>query len=159
MIASRLEGMVELQNQGTAPTANPGTTTTGALMAHDEYDEFPELTRSSKAVLKAATAMEYGEPERRVTAAVIREAVIQAAPYSVRGAGGIPIVKEVVKVKDLLDIADNLHSPPSLLTPNQMIATLNDLDARYSDRLGPEWASNPFEDLRRGIAHYCKEQP
>ena len=86
-------------------------------MAHDE---FPELTHQAKCVLmnnmNGWQGIDVSMPywDRRFAAALLREAVKQAAPLSI-GPGSI----QVVRVADLLDIADNLHvlpPPPRLVT-------------------------------------------
>ena len=123
-------------------------------MAHDE---FPPLTRSGIEVLQRANTANY---EDRVgpggvcpfAAAVIREAVKQAAPFTCRTTS-----LQVVAVSDLLTIADNLHAlPPPPPTREQMEAALQDL---LQDCGGDEWLYARLEILKAGIAHHCKEQP
>ena len=125
-------------------------------MAHDE---FPPLTRSWIEVLQRANTANY---EGRVgpggvrpfAAAVIREAVKQAAPFTCRTTG-----LQVVAVSDLLAIADNLHAlPPPPPTWEQMEATLNRLWPLLGCQPGSK-GDEYMRTLRRGIAHHCKEQP
>lgn len=130
-------------------------------MAHGAHDEFPLLTPRAHTVIKAAqcsfpstfvegAGVDVGE--RRFAAAVLREAMTQTGTWKINSE-----FPKVIDAKELEAIADNLHSPlPTPPTPEQMVAILNDLAARYSDKLGPEWVSNPFEALRRGIAHHCQ---
>ena len=141
-------------------------------MAHDE---FPPLTRSGIEVLQRANTANYEDRfgpagVRPFAAAVIREAVIQAAPFNLNNIVDMSIQQvvpshqpekrkgfPVVAVQDLIDIADNLHSPP-LPPPSreQMEAALHRLTNAYErDR----WTNEEFETLKRGIAHHCKEQP
>ena len=122
-------------------------------MAHDE---FPPLTRSGIEVLQRANTANHSSPGtvRPFAAAVIREAVEQAAPFQ-----DDSCTLQVVAVADLLRIADNLHSPPPPPpTREQMMLALNQLwslvDCQPSSK-GDEY----MQTLRRGIAHHCKEQP
>jgi hypothetical protein len=124
-------------------------------MAHDE---FPELTHQAKCVLMstmkgdAMTVIDVSRPywDRRFAAAVIREAIEQASPDR-RGS---------CKMDRLGAIADNLHAlPPPPPTREEMEGILQDLSREFGNKLGPGWTSNPFEELKAGIAHHCKEQP
>ena len=129
-------------------------------MAHDE---FPPLTRSGIEVLQRANTANYENHVgpggiRPFAAAVIREAVKQAAPFTCRTTG-----LQVVAVSDLLAIADNLHAlPPPPPTREQMEIALADLLKRTDDPAGCH-EDSPIAEfaniLRRGIAHHCKEQP
>ena len=130
-------------------------------MAHDE---FPELTHQAKCVLmnnmNGWQGIDVSMPywDRRFAAALLREAVKQAAPLSI-GPGSI----QVVRVADLLDIADNLHVlPPPPPTREQMEVALGRLLQHTDDPAACHEGSLIAElanVLRRGIAHYCKVQP
>ena len=127
-------------------------------MAHDE---FPELTHRAKCVLMSTLkGIDVSRPywDRRFAAAVLRGVVKQAAPLSV-GPGSMP----VVRVADLLDIADNLHAlPPPPPTREQMEVALGRLLQHTDDPAACHEGSLIAElanVLRRGIAHYCKVQP
>jgi hypothetical protein len=127
-------------------------------MAHDE---FPPLTRSGIEVLQRANTANYENHVgpggiRPFASAVIREAVKQAAPFTCRTTG-----LQVVAVSDLLAIADNLHNqlPPPLPTLKDLEEIVRLLDAEVGDKISRQWTSNPFEALKAGIAHHCKEQP
>ena len=125
-------------------------------MAHDE---FPPLTRSGIEVLQRANTANYEDRVgpggvRPFAAAVIREAVKQAAPFTCRTTS-----LQVVAVSDLLTIADNLHAlPPPPPTREQMEAALNCLWPLLGGQPGSE-NDEYMQILRRGIAHHCKEQP
>jgi len=128
-------------------------------MAHDE---FPPLTRAGIEVLQSGNRATYlnlpGDLPggvRPFAAAVIREAIKQAAPFHFG-------TMQVVAVGDLLQIAQNLHDPlPPLPTPptrEQMDEALRRLLPLVDYHPGSEcdaWA----QTLQRGIAHYCKAQP
>jgi hypothetical protein len=122
-------------------------------MAHDE---FPPLQRAGINILQSANLANYSDSAggvRPFAAAVIREAVNQVAPFRMGS-------HLVVAVADLSRIADNLHAtPPPSPTPEQMNEILQTLVAQFGSQIGPEWTSNPFEALKRGIAHHCKVQP
>jgi hypothetical protein len=126
-------------------------------MAHDE---FPPLTRSGIEVLQHANTSNYEnrvEPGgvRPFAAAVIREAVKQAAPFCFG-------TMQVVAVGDLLQIAQNLHDPlpppPPPPTREEMQDALRSLldclDCHPESQLAQEAAI-----LAAGIAHHCKVQP
>ena len=129
-------------------------------MAHDE---FPPLTRAGIEVLQSGNRASYlnlpGELPggvRPFAAAVIREAVKQAAPFHFG-------TMQVVAVKDLLQIAQNLHDPlPPLPTPptrEQMKEALQHLIDMYGARVARELTDEHLQTLRVCIAHYCKVQP
>ena len=120
-------------------------------MAHHD---FPELTHQAKCVLMSTLkGIDVSRPywDRRFAAAVIREVVKQAAPLSV-GPGSM----QVVRVADLLDIADNLHSPPPP-TREEMDAALQSLADQIKDLTG--CFDVRLEVVKAGIAHHCKVQP
>jgi hypothetical protein len=125
-------------------------------MAHDE---FPPLTRSGIEVLQHANTANYENYSgpggvRPFAAAVIRETVKQSTPYS-HGHQRM----QVVRVADLLAIADNLHAlPPPPPTREQMEAALNRLWPLLDCQPGSK-GDEYMQILRRGIAHHCKEQP
>ena len=123
-------------------------------MAHDE---FPPLTRSGIEVLQRANTANHSTPGtvRPFAAAVIREAVKQALPFTCRTTG-----LQVVPVSDLLAIADNLHAlpPPPPPTREQMEAVLSRLWPLLGCQPGSK-GDEYMQTLRRGIAHHCKEQP
>jgi hypothetical protein len=120
-------------------------------------DEFPELTHQAKCVLiNALECIDVSRPywNRRFAAALLREAVKQAAPLSI-GPGTI----QVVRVADLLDIADNLHAlPPPPPTREQMEEALQSLVGRIDFHPESQFAQEAAI-LAAGIAHYCKVQP
>jgi hypothetical protein len=129
-------------------------------MAHDE---FPPLTRVGIEVLQSGNRASYlnlpGELPggvRPFAAAVIREAVKQAAPFHFG-------TMQVVAVGDLLQIAQNLHDPlPPLPTPptrEQMEEALQHLIDMYGARVAGELTDEHLQTLRAGIAHHCKVQP
>ena len=143
-------------------------------MAHDE---FPPLTRSGIEVLQHANTANYEnrvEPGgiRPFAAAVIREAVKQAAPFNLVNIVDMSIQQVipshqpekrkdllVVALQDLMDIADNLHAlPPPPPTREQMEEALrfllDHLNCNPLSQLAQEAAT-----LAAGIDHYCKEQP
>lgn len=96
-------------------------------------------------------AVEAGE--RRFAAAVIREAVKQAAPFKYITTG-----LHVVEVSDLLAIADNLHAlPPPPPTREEMDEALQSLADQIKDLTGH--LDERLEVVKAGIAHHCKEQP
>jgi len=131
-------------------------------MAHEE---FPPLTRVGIEILQSGNRAGYlnltGELPggvRPFAAAVIREAIKQAAPFHFG-------TMQVVAVGDLLQIAQNLHDPlPPLPTPptreelDQVVLELETWD-RFSEIRSTEWFKERFAVLRRGIAHHCKVQP
>jgi hypothetical protein len=125
-------------------------------MAHDE---FPPLTHSGIEVLRHANTANYENYSgpggvRPFAAAVIRETVKQAAPFTCRTTG-----LQVVAVSDLFAIADNLHSPPPPPpTREQMEAALNRLWPLLDCQPGSK-GDEYMQTLRRGIDHHCKEQP
>ena len=122
-------------------------------MAHDE---FPPLTEDAELVLRDA---EHdlnlgGQNWRRCyLAAGLREAMKQASPDS-RGS---------CKWDRLGAIADNLHAlPPPPPTREEMESALNEVVGIFVKNL--EYKRNsPIEGyvqtIKRGIAHYFKEQP
>jgi hypothetical protein len=131
-------------------------------MAHDE---FPPLTRVEIEVLQSGNRASYlnlpGELPggvRPFAAAVIREAVKQAAPFHFG-------TMQVVAVGDLLQIAQNLHDtlppPPTPPTREELGQALLELETweRFSEIRTTEWFKERFAVLRRGIAHHCKVQP
>ena len=137
-------------------------------MAHDE---FPPLASSGIEVLQRANTANHSSPGtvRPFAAAVIREAVKQAAPFNLNNIVDASIQQVipshqpekrkgllVVAVQDLMDIANNLHSPSQPPTREQMEAALQ---ALLQDRGGDEWGYARLEILKAGIAHHCKEQP
>jgi hypothetical protein len=152
--------MVELQSQGKPRGCHPGITTTVAPMAHDE---FPPLTRSTIEVLQQANTAHlanYSGPGggvRPFAAAVICEAVKQAAPFTCRTTG-----LQVVAEKDLLDIAKNLHNlsptPPTPPTREEMEDALRSLVGRIDFHPESQLAQEAAI-LAAGIAHHCKVQP
>ena len=128
-------------------------------MAHDE---FPPLTRVGIKVLQYGNRASYlnlpGESPggvRPFAAAVIREAVKQAAPFNFG-------TMQVVAVGDLLQIAQNLHDtlppPPPPPTREEMQDALRSLldclDCHPESQLAQEASI-----LAAGIAHHCKVQP
>lgn len=128
-------------------------------MAHDE---FPPLTRSGIEVLQHANTANYEDRVgpggvRPFAAAVIREAVKKARPFIV-----LPGGLQVLRVADLLDIANNLHDPPppppTLDALNQAVRELDGWDGGMEIRTG-DWIRERLSIVRRGIAHHCKEQP
>ena len=138
-------------------------------MAHDE---FPPLTNAVRNVLAVAShRMDVSKPcwDRRFSSASIREAVKQAAPFNLNKIVDMSIQQVipshqpekrkgllVVAVQDLMDIANNLHSPSQPPTREQMEAALKDL---LQDCGGDEWRYARLEILKAGIAHHFKEQP
>jgi hypothetical protein len=124
------------------------------------HEEFPKLTNEANAAYLAAFP-DISDPlpvpvNRRCFAAFLREAIRQARKYYDHSS--------YLSLSELLEaIASNLHSPPPVLpaipTKKQMDEILQDLNAAFGDQIGPEWTSDPFEALQRGIAHYCKDQP
>ena len=121
------------------------------------HDEFPPLTRSGIEVLQRANTANHSSPGgvRPFAAAVIREAVKQAAPFTCV-TPGLP----VVAVSDLLAIADNLHAlPPPPPTQSEMNEALAILMFRTEAGQVDSPLHECVEVLRRGIAHHCKEQP
>jgi hypothetical protein len=145
--------MVELQSQGKPHGCHPGITTTGALMAHDE---FPELTHEAKCVLmNTMKGIDVSKPywDRRFAAAVIREAKTQAGFWSISKE-----LTKVVRATDLEAIADNLHALPPP-TREQMEEALQHLIDMYGDRVAGESTDEHLQTLRAGIAHHCKVQP
>jgi hypothetical protein len=114
------------------------------------HEEFPELTPEAMAACVAGNpSISYPNQGYRVRfAAFLREAIKQATDEN-----------GIVSVYQLQAIADNLHSPPSPPTQKQMEGILLDLSAAFGNQLGPEWTSDPFKELQRGIAHHCKGQP
>ena len=113
--------------------------------------EFPALTPEAEMAMSRYDNERIGVNlgwHRRNLAAFLREAIEQADP-----------IRPGFESR-LCAIADNLHNPPPPpLTPTQMYAILQDLNAAFGSQIGPEWTSDPFEALQRGIAHYCKVQP
>jgi hypothetical protein len=142
-------------------------------MAHDE---FPPLTRSGIEVLQHANTANYENHPwpggiRPFAAAVIREAVKQAAPFNLVNIVDMSIQQVipshqpekrkdllVVALQDLMDIADNLHALPSPPpTREQMNTALQELLA--DPYRGSEWLYDRLAILQRGLAHHCKVQP
>lgn len=141
------------------------------------HDEFPPLTRSAIAVLQHANTANYQTHVgpggvRPFAAAVIREAVKQAAPFNLNNIVDISIQQvvpshqpekrkgfPVVAVQDLIDIADNLHSlPQAPPTKEEMEAALRSLLGQITYHPKSQTAQEA-EILLAGIAHHCKEQP
>jgi hypothetical protein len=143
-------------------------------MAHDE---FPRLTHSAIAVLQRANTANhetYVGPGgvRPFAAAVIREAVKQAAPFNLDNIVDMSIQQVipshqpekrkdflVIAIQDLMDIADNLHAlPPPSPTREEMDYALTHLWPLLDCQPGSK-GDEYMQILRRGIAHHCKEQP
>ena len=139
-------------------------------MAHDE---FPPLASSGIEVLQRANTANHSSlgTVRPFAAAVIREAVKQAAPFNLNNVVDASIQQVipshqpekrkgllVVAVQDLMDIANNLHSPSQPPTREQMEAALNRLWPLLDCQPGSK-GDEYMQTLRRGIAHHCKEQP
>ena len=124
-------------------------------MAHDE---FPPLTRVGTEVLQSgnrAGCLYLPGGVCPFAAAVIREAVRQAGPFTV----GTGLKGEVVEVVTLNRIADGLHAlPPVPPTREEMEDALqslvDSLDCHPESQLAQEAAI-----LAAGIAHHCKVQP
>ena len=130
-------------------------------MAHEAHEEFPLLTQDAEELLlRVEQALHpgvdrkdepWGQEERTLAAAVIREAKRQAA----RGDG--------FAWSNLDLIADNLHSPPPAPpTREEMLKALQELEnwQRIEVEAMPAAgvsAGKRLEILRRGIAHYCKD--
>jgi hypothetical protein len=127
-------------------------------MAHEE---FPSLTKQAERVLMhAKKGFDVFNPywDRRLAAAVIREAVWQAGTFAV----GTGLNGEVVEVVTLSCIADNLHAlPPVPPTREELDQALLEIETweRFSEIRSTEWFKERFAVLRRGIAHHCKVQP
>jgi hypothetical protein len=113
-----------------------------------EHNEFPPLTRDTKAVFDAGMLdLDTFAPywSRRFAAAVIREAMTQASSDR----------PDSSKWDALGAIADNLHAPPPPPpTREQMEDALRLLTQLANYQSGSEadvWA----QTIQRGIAHYC----
>jgi hypothetical protein len=124
-------------------------------MAHDE---FPPLQRAGINILQSANLANYSDSAggvRPFAAAVIREAVKQAAPFPFQLGSCL-----VVAVADLSRIADNLHAPPPPPpTREQMEEALQHLIDMYGARVAGESTDEHLQTLQSGIAHYCEVQP
>ena len=122
-------------------------------MAHDE---FPPLKPAGINILQSANLANYSNSAggvRPFAAAVIRQAIKQAAPFHLGS-------YLVVAVADLSRIADNLHAtPPPPPTREQMEEALQHLINMYGARVAVESTNEHLQTLQAGIAHYCKVQP
>jgi hypothetical protein len=134
-------------------------------MAHDE---FPPLTAEADKVLSAGikATVSADNPggihaQRIFAAAVIRESVRQAGPFTVgTGLNGEVLEDgEVVEVVALKRIADGLHAlPPPPPTREQMEEALQSLVGRLDFHPESQFAQEAAI-LAAGIAHHCKVQP
>ncbi len=153
VVPKRLRDGVELQSQGTAPTATLWQHHHRPPMAHDE---FPPLAPDSEAALRAAHETHVANVlydsvhSRRYLSAGIREAMKQACPDR-HGS---------CKWDRLGYIADNLHAPPPPPpTRKQMEEALQHLIDMYGARVAGESTDEHLQTLQAGIAHYCEVQP
>lgn len=124
-----------------------------------EHDEFPLLTEPAHNVfLKVAGhRMDISKPgwNRRFAAAVIREAVRQAGPFTI----GTGIENEVVRASTLITIADNLHAVPPIPPTREKLEYALKRVSRLVDCQEGSEVGDCLEILRAGIAHHCKVQP
>ena len=126
-----------------------------------EHNEFPPLEYAARRILESADTREeniIGNTWLRSFAAVVIREAVKLVPLSV-GPGSM----QLIRVADLLDIADNLHAlPPPPPTREEMEIALGRLLRHTDDPAGCHEGSLIAElanVLRRGITHYCSPTP